>query len=172
MSSLIVLYVLAVMDFACCAFRSASGRVALLDKRDFFRHSIVNALLWGHVLLAGIWTVIVVGVLIAPDPPMLIDELERAARGLLIVYVPYAALFMLALLLRLSTSVDVRSVTSTLVLGPMTFVRPLVAALGVLSAIIVCPRPEILFLGAFTIAAMLGFEVCLDWRNTHALDGM
>jgi hypothetical protein len=160
------------MDFACCAYRSASGRVALLDKTEFFRRSIYSAVGWGHLVLAVIVSVTIFGIVISKDPATLIDELDVASLGMLIVYLPYAGLFVFALLVRLIPSVDVRSVTSTVILGPMTFVRPIVAVLGVLSAINASPSPEILFLGAFTIAAMLAFEVCLDWRNTHALDGI
>ena len=170
MTNIIILYLLAVLDFITCGYRSSQGRIALLDKRRFSQESIVTGVIWGHALLVVILLVIAAALAVSPDQTALWSELDQAAGGMLFVYTPYAILFFFALLMRLIPSIDVRSMAHTLFLGPMTFARPFVAVLGVVIAILSCPKPEIVFLGAFTIAAMLSLEVFLEWHNNYRAD--
>lgn len=62
---------------------------------------------------------------------------------MLCVYVPYAVLSLAALSIQCIPSVDARSMSQVLVLGPLTFLRPLVALAGVVFAMSGVMEPPI-----------------------------
>jgi hypothetical protein len=92
-------------------------------------------------------------------------DLESAAARMLWVFLPYAALVLINLALRLTPSTDVRSATSVLMLGPLTAIRPLVMVAGVLHGIFASNLFETRTLGIFILALMLSLEFAL---NRHA----
>jgi hypothetical protein len=94
--------------------------------------------------------------------PSLAGDLLEACRRLLVVYVPYALVFLAALLLRVVPSVDVRSTLNVLVFGPFTLLRPFVGLAGVAWAFAGVPRWQVLGIGVFGIAAMLSLEWTLN----------
>ncbi|MFS8085643.1 MAG: hypothetical protein ACMG6H_08440, partial [Acidobacteriota bacterium] len=82
----------------------------------------------------------------------------RAGTGMLVVYLPYAGIILIAFAIRLYPSVDVRSITSTMVFGPFTLIRPLVAIGGVVSGILAAPRTATVVLGLLILSMMLGLD--------------
>lgn len=95
-------------------------------------------------------------------------DLESAAGHMLLVFLPYAALVLFSLTLRLIPSTDVRSATSVLMLGPLTAVRPLVMIAGVVYGISAGNLLETRLLGSFILALMLFLEFVLNRRAGRA----
>jgi hypothetical protein len=65
-------------------------------------------------------------------------------------------------------SVDIRSATSVMMLGPLTSIRPLVMIAGVLYGISASALWETRVLGIFILALMLGLEFVLNLRASRA----
>jgi hypothetical protein len=95
-------------------------------------------------------------------------DLESAAGRMLWVFLPYAALVLFNLALRLLPSTDIRSATSVFMLGPLTAIRPLVMITGVLYGISACYLHETRLLGLFILALMLSLECALNRRAARA----
>jgi hypothetical protein len=95
-------------------------------------------------------------------------DLESAAGRMLFVFLPYAALVLLSLALRLIPSSDIRSATSVLMLGPLTALRPLIMIVGVVYGISAGRLLETRLLGSFILALMLSLEFVLNRRAGRA----
>ncbi len=78
------------------------------------------------------------------------------------VFLPYAAVVLLSLALRLLPSIDIRSATSVFVLGPLTAIRPLVMIFGVLYGISASALHSTQLLGGFILLLMLSLEFALN----------
>jgi hypothetical protein len=168
--TLVVLYVLATLDGAFCGYRAAAGRNALIDKRRYYRRALLRGagLVQGAVALVGVILVCVLA--LSSARTSLVDDLLAAATRMLMVYVPYAAVALMALAVRLLPSVDFRSATSVFVLGPLTAVRPLVAVAGVLCGILPADRLQTRLLGIIVLALMFGVQVSIDRRASMESD--
>lgn len=158
MSVLAALYALATVDSAFCGYRAAAGRDGLIFKGAYYARAMLRGALAGQ-LACALWGVLLGGlVALSPERSLLLAELTRAGSAMLRVYAPYAVLIALAFAIRLIPSVDVRSLTSILVFGPLTFLRPAVAVAGIVAAWLAAPRPSLLLAGAGVVATMLGLE--------------
>jgi hypothetical protein len=157
---------LATIDAAFTGYRAAAGRNALIDKRDYYRRAMLRGALYGQLAVAITGIVMLGLVLLSPEPAALLRELEQAGLRMLIVYVPYAAVIFLAFALRAVPSVDIRSITSVLIFGPFTLIRPVVALAGVLWAMLSAPRLATVLLGLLILTLMLGLERFLRWPSS------
>jgi hypothetical protein len=128
-----------------------------------------EAIGWGHVLLGIVLITLALTEMAVSDKQRFLWDLNLAADGLLTVYVPYSLVYATAMLLRTVPSIDVKSITSTVLFGPLVFLRPSVAVLGVVYAVYKCPHLTIAFLGIFVIALILMFERFLEWRRKRVL---
>ena len=59
-------------------------------------------------------------------------------------------------------SVHVRSITSVLVFGPFTLIRPLVVLAGAVWGVLAAPTVHVLLLMILIVSLMLGMEYSLD----------
>jgi hypothetical protein len=144
------------------------GRCPLLGKRSYYRragfHGIVGAQVVSTLALAAL----LVTSLFSLHRDALRADLALAAGRMLWVFLPYAALVLFNLALRLIPSTDIRSATSVLMLGPLTAIRPLVMIAGVLYGISASRLIETRFLGVFILALMLSLEFALNRRAARA----
>jgi hypothetical protein len=92
----------------------------------------------------------------------LLRDYNLAGARMLLVYVPYAVIILFAFIVRSIPSVDIRSITSTLVFGPFTLIRPAVAVAGVVYGVLAAPRLEIIVVAATILIMMLGLERALS----------
>ena len=157
----LMLWLLATVDAAFIGYREAAGRNSLIDKRAYYRKALWRGAFFGQiaVLIAGVF--VLSAVYTSSDPDGLIGEMYVVGNRMLIVYIPFAALIFLAFALRLLPSVDIKSITSTVVFGPLTLLRPLVAVAGVLYGLNAAPGWRILALGCFVLVLMLGLEFAI-----------
>ena len=158
------LYLLATCDAAFSGYRAAAGWNALLFKRGYYLRAMVGGALWGQLAVAPAGLVAGLLAMWSHSPSQVLDDYSTAGARLVQVYLPYAGLIGLAFLLRLVPSVDVRSMTSVLVFGPLTLLRPVVAVGGVVWALFQVPRAEVAVTAAVVLAMMLSLERFLERR--------
>ncbi len=165
------LWVLATLDAMFAGYRAAAGRNALINKRRYYLRAMILGALFGQVAAALAAAVILISLTLTPDRQGLLRDYNLAGERLLVVYIPYAVIVLLAFLVRSIPSVDIRSITSTLVFGPFTLLRPLVAIAGLVYGVLAAPRLETTVVGVIVLIMMLGLECALGlFRKTANAD--
>ena len=164
-----LLWLLATVDSAFIGYREAAGRNALIDKRAYFRHAIIRGALFGQlaVLIVGVTTVIVL--VSVRDAGFLFSDLELIGARMLMVYVPYALILLITFCVRAIPSVDIRSITSVLIFGPFTFIRPLVVLAGAVWSVLAAPSAITIALTVLIVTLMLGLGSFLSWLRSRGL---
>jgi hypothetical protein len=157
----LLLWLLATLDAGFTGYREAAGRSGLIDKRRYYLVAMLRGALFGQIAIAVAAGIILVMLSMAPHAQTLLSDFERAGSRMLVIYVPYAAIILIAFIFRLIPSVDIRSITSTLIFGPFTLIRPLVAVAGLVYGILAAPRVAVVALGVIVLAMMLSFEKAL-----------
>jgi hypothetical protein len=162
-----LLYFLAITDGAFCGYRAAAGRSALIFKRTYYIKAMSRGAIWAHVavMIAGLMA----GVLLLRSSSYteLLTIFTQAGKYTLQVYLAYAAVISIAFAFRTINSVDIRSLTSTLIFGPFTLLRPIVAITGAMWALFKVPRLEIAIMVAVVLPMMLSMEWFLRHRYYH-----
>lgn len=130
-----LLWLLASLDAAFCGYRAAAGRSRLIRKQAYYRRAMARGLAWGQAGLAIAACVTTAALRAASHPETLRAALGTAGERMVAVYGPYALAVGVGLLLRAVPSVDVRSIASTALFGPLTLARPLVVVGGLAFAV-------------------------------------
>jgi hypothetical protein len=167
----ILLYLLATIDAACCGYRDAAARSALIRKDSYYRRALLRGAIYGQAAIAVAGALILIFILSSSNPALLINDLNEAGRRMLIVYLPYAIIVVVALALRLIASVDLRSITSMLIFGPFILIRSFIAVAGLAWAMIAVSRAEIILLGLLVLLLMLSLEPFLGWMRADEVRG-
>ncbi len=165
MKAALLLWLLATVDAACAGYRAAAGRNALINKTAYYRRALLRGALYGQiaVALAGLPFFVLYRLY-----PALWPAMHEAAWRMLWVYAPYALLLSLAFAVRLYPSVDWRSITSTVIFGPFTLLRPLVAVAGLAWGI--QANVKLLGPGLLILTLMLSAEWILSrWLKRRGL---
>jgi hypothetical protein len=161
------LYLLAVLDAAFVGYRDATGRSGLVRKRRHFARAMLRGVLVGQLPIAVIGLTVVAGFWMASDFDALWAAYEAYGRVLLAVFVPYAAVVLLAFLPRTLPSVDLRSMTNVVVFGPFTAIRPALVPAATAAAAWIARRAETVVLSVVITVCVLSLEPLLErfWRR-------
>jgi len=166
--TLLILYLLALLDGLLCGLRASMGRCPLIRKRGYYARSLLRGMVGGQIISTLALVALLLTAALSSHRDALRTDLELAAGRMLRIFVPYAALVLFNLALRLVPSTDIRSSTSVLMLGPLTAIRPLVMTAGVLYGISTSRLMETRLLGLFILALMLSLEFVLNRRAARA----
>jgi hypothetical protein len=169
MTVALLLWVMATMDAAFAGYREAAGRSALIDKRAYYRRAMLRGALFGQVAVGIAGVAVAVSLLLSPEPRALLRELEAVGSRMLIVYVPYALIILFTFAVRAAPSVDLRSITSVVIFGPFTLIRPVVVVAGVVWGLLAAPRPNIFLLCLLILSLMLTLEWALGGLRARGL---
>lgn len=154
--TLFLLWLLGTFDAAMSGYREAAGRSALIDKRQYyFRAMIRGALLGQLAMLIAAGTAIVVAYFSGAQPN---EGLRDASARMLVVFLPFTSVIVIALIMRLLPSVDIRSITSTVVFGPLTMLRPVAAIAGLAYGLAHSPGLPVIILFVTASAMLLSME--------------
>jgi hypothetical protein len=156
------LWMLATLDAAFAGYRAAAGRNALINKRRYYLRAMIRGTIFGQLAVALAAIAILISLATTSDRQALLRDYNLAGTRMLLVYVPYAVTILLALVVRSIPSVDIRSITSTLVFGPFTLIRPAVAIAGLCYGVWAAPRIETVIVGAIVLIMMLSLEGTLN----------
>ena len=88
---------------------------------------------------------------------------------MLTVYIPYAVVLLITFCIRAVPSVDIRSITSVLIFGPFTFIRPLIVLAGAIWGIIAAPEAITIAITVLIVILMLGLEHILSWLRSRGV---
>src|SRR5215470_4315947 len=163
--TLLALYLLATMDGAFCGFRTCMGRQPLIYKTRYYVKGVLRGILASQIASWLSLLALLAAMGLSSDRTLLRSDLEAAAARMLLVFLPYAALVVSNVMLRLVPSTDLRSATSVVFLGPLTFLRPFVMIAGVLFGIWQAQLHATIFLGLFVLILMLSIEFLLNFHN-------
>ena len=159
------LWLLATLDAAFTGYRAAAGRNALINKRRYYQRAMITGALFGQVAVVIAGVAVLVSVALTADRESLLRDYNRAGSRMLIVYLPYAVMILLSFLIRAVPSVDIRSITSTVIFGPLTLIRPLVAVTGLAYGVLGAVRAETIVLGVIVLTMMLSLERALHFSR-------
>ena len=161
--TLLVLYLLASLDGLLCGCRTSMGRCALIHTRSYYVRALVRGLLAAQVAgLLGLLSLFLV-LRFSSHRIELRADLESSAGRMLWIFLPYAAIVLLALSLRFVPSTDLRSATSVFALGPLTAVRAVIMIVGVLAGIYCSLFWQTRILGVIVLLLMLSIEAVLNY---------
>jgi L-asparagine transporter-like permease len=160
--SILLLWLLATVDSAFIGYRDAAGRSALIDKRHYYRRALLRGALMGQIAVAIAGAVAIEMLAATDQPARLFATFDGVATRMLMIYVPYALILIATFLVRAIPSVDIRSITSVLVFGPFTLIRPLVVLAGAIWGFLAAPTASVAFLLTLIVTLMLGMEFALD----------
>ena len=129
MSIIFSLWLLGTLDSAFSGFRAAAGRNALIDKRAYYIRSLLIGAAYGQAMMA----VIAAAVLwFSSTDDWFWSTAVRAAGRFEMLLWPFAGLVLLALVVRLIPSIDLKCISSVVVFGPCVLIRPVVVIVGAL----------------------------------------
>ncbi len=165
--TLAFLYMLASLDGILCGIRTGAGRCPLIQARRFYMRCMLRGFTVVQVASVAALGLLLIAICTSQDRALLIADLNDAARKMILVFTAYAALVLFNLALRLAPSVDIRSATSVLALGPLTAFRPVIMAAGTLYGIWASKLMITKLLGGFVLALMLGSEWFLDRMHSR-----
>lgn len=159
---LLLLFLLASLDGALCGCRTSMGRCPLIHKKSYYVLGVLRGVFAAQIVSAFSLICLLLVVAFSQNPQLLRADLVESARRMLFVFLPYAALVLVNIALRIIPSIDLRSATSVFFLGPLTGIRPLVMIAGVFAGIWRAQLRETIFLGLFVLALMLSVEYALN----------
>lgn len=160
--TIFLLWLLATVDSTFIGYREAAGRIALIEKRAYFRRAMIRGAVAGQIAVAIVGLAALGMLAASPQPARLFDTFEQVAARMLTIYVPYALILTITFLIRAIPSVDIRSITSVLVFGPFTLIRPLVVLAGAIWGLLAAPTIPIGLLIGLIVSLMLGMEYVLS----------
>lgn len=155
MAVIAALVALELLDAAFSGFRASLGRTGLIDHRRSDMVATYRGTALGAALMAPAVAFfgIDVGLLGAA-----LSDYRMAGEAALIVFVPYAALTLLALAAYAFLGWRQKYLASAVVLGPFTLLRPVVVAAGSLSGILRVDDATVAIAVTLAAAAILTVE--------------
>lgn len=155
------LFVVASLDAAFSGFRASAGRDGLVRHRR-------------QDLVASARGLMVFGTTVAPLPALVymsvaggearVVDWVAAAGAMLAVYVPYGLVVLAALVAFAVLPWQVGYLATAILLGPLTFARPLVAVAGALLAWILVDAVPVRFGLVGAVVVILGIEPAVGRR--------
>ncbi len=167
------LIILATLDGLFAGFRDAAGRNPLLSKRRYYTRAMIKGALAGLGASALIAAPVLTMLMLSDQPQTLYQELLQAGQAMATVYGAYGSLALGALCVYAIPRAEISSLATVLILGPFTFLRVPVIALGAAAGLWACPSlPGALFVTtAAVVMASLGplfNRINLSPRNLDA----
>ena len=165
----VLLWLLATVDSAFIGYREAAGRNALIEKRAYYRHALIRGALFGQLAVLIVGAITAVVLVSSSNAGALFSSINLVGARMLWIYVPYALIILITFCIRALPSVDIRSITSVLIFGPFTFIRPLVVLAGAVWGVAAAPNGITIALTVLIVSLMLGLEAALTWLRSRGL---
>ena len=157
-----LLWLLATVDSAFIGYREAAGRNALIKKGAYFRRALLRGALFGQLAVLIVGVITALALLSSSDAAALFSKVELIGTRMLTVYIPYALIILITFCIRAVPSVDIRSITSVLIFGPFTFIRPLIVLAGAVWGVVAAPGAITIGIAVLIVSLMLGLEYILS----------
>lgn len=164
-----LLWLLATVDSAFIGYREAAGRNALIEKGAYFRRALIRGALFGQLAVLIVGVITAIALVTSSDAATLFSKFELVGARMLTVYVPYALIILMTFCVRAVPSVDIRSITSVLIFGPFTFIRPLIVLAGGLWGVVATPSAITIAITVLIVSLMLGLEYALSGLRSRGV---
>ncbi len=151
----LTLVTLALLDGALAGFRASLGRTGLINHRKADYQAALRGAALAGVLLTPVITAACAGLLAHAAR---LGQYTRAGKAMIEVYGPYALLVLAALTCYLALNWRLRYLAATLILGPLTLLRPVIASLGGAFALGQSNDPAVAVLAVLAVIAVLLVE--------------
>lgn len=165
----ILLWLLATVDSAFIGYREAAGRNALIEKRAYYRRALIRGALFGQLAVLIVGVITAIAIVSSNNADALLSNIELVGARMVTVYVPYALIILITFCIRALPSVDIRSITSVLIFGPFTFIRPIVVLGGAVWGVVAARGAITIALTVLIVTLMLGLEAALAWLRSRGL---
>ncbi len=171
MSTVLALALLALLDTLLAGFRAAAGRDGRVAKAPYYRAALVRSAIAGLAVIAANAGLVAALVVTSADSAAAWGDIHRAGSHLVVVVGAFAMVTLAALAFWVVPHSELRLLPTLLVPGPLTLIRPIVIAGGLLSASIHVSRPHVWVAAVVACVSMLGFEHALGrtyarrWRR-------
>ena len=153
-----LLWLLATLDSAFIGYREAAGRNALIDKKAYYWQALIKGAFFGQLAVLLVAVITGGALLVSNESRALFFDLQLIGARMLSVYVPYAVIILITLVVRAFPSVDIRCITSVLVFGPFTVIRPFVVLAGAIWGVLAAPSAITIVLVLLIASLMLSLE--------------
>ena len=163
-----LLWLLATVDSAFIGYREAAGRNALIKKGAYFRRALIRGALFGQLAVLIVGVITTLALVSSSDAAALFSKLEMIGARMLTVYIPYALIILITFCIRAVPSVDIRSITSVLIFGPFTFIRPLIVLAGAVWGVVAAPGAITIAIAVLIVSLMLALEYILSWLRSRS----
>ncbi len=164
MTVAVALAVLVVFDATLSGVRAAAGRDGRIDKRSYTRAAIARGAASGVVVLAAGAALVAGLVLAAGDRAAAWSAFVDAGATCVWVFGAFATATLAALSLWACPVGEIRMLATILVLGPLTLIRPVVIAGGLVLAAVRAADARVWIAAVVAGAAMLAVERMLGRR--------
>jgi hypothetical protein len=158
MTAVILLAVLVLFDAGLAGFRAAAGRDGRIEKRTYFRAAIGRSFAGAVGLLAVNAALVAVLVLTASSSDETWGTLTHAAELCVWIFGAFATLTLAAFAFWFSPVEEYRLLSTVIVLGPLTLIRPVIIIGGLAAVCMSLPEPRVIVAAAFACISMLSFE--------------
>lgn len=169
MTQAVVLCAMAVLDVSLAGVRSIAGRDAHIAKGSLFRRWTLRGAVGGIGALGIIGAMLVTLLARAADQAVLYDDLIAAGTRMLVVFVPYTLVVLLALAAYAVPNLEARCLALVIVLGPLTMARTAVLLAGALAA--AWTAPPVVQVAAFATVAVIVLAEALLHRWAAVVAG-
>jgi hypothetical protein len=169
--TIVGLALLALFDALLSGFRAAAGRDGRILKAAYYRAAVTRAAVAGVAVIVANAAFVAALVASARDPAIAWLALVEAGGRCVAVFGVFATVTFVALLFWFAPSRELRIVPTLLVLGPLTLVRPLVIAGGLVYASVGAGDWRVWAAAAVAGTSMLAVEAALGnlyrerWRR-------
>lgn len=160
----VALVAFALLDGTFAGFRAAAGRDGRIDKRRYHLRAMALGALTSTVavvLLAGLTGIVLAT---APDPDRVWDELNLMGARLVVSFVAFSALVVLALGVYAVARHEVRTLATVAILGPFTLARPFLVVGATLGATLLATTWRTAVLAWVASATVLAAGALLHWH--------
>lgn len=156
MTAAILLGILVLFDAGLAGFRAAAGRDGRIAKGPYFRAAIGRSFVGALGLLA--LNVGVVAALVLTGPAETWATMTQAAEYAVWIFGAFATVTLAAFAFWFSPIEEYRLLSTVIVLGPLTLLRPLVIVGGLVAVCVAVPDPRVIASAAIAAITMLAFE--------------
>jgi hypothetical protein len=163
MSSLGMLYMLAIIDGMFVGYRDAMGRNPLLDKRRYYLRAMLAGIGLVHLALLVIAASVAATLWLSDAPTAATTALEQVADTMRIVYSGYAGCVALVFCVYALPNYDLRSYITVSAFGLLTLVRPFVIVAGATYAGAQVEVPGAWAVCAIVALAMAALQPTVRW---------
>ncbi|MEM9073527.1 MAG: hypothetical protein AAGE52_33865 [Myxococcota bacterium] len=168
MTTAVALIALSLVDHAFAGYRAAAGRDGRIDKTRFYRRAVIFGAVQGAGVAAAL-AGLAGALLLTSAPEAVFADMTIAGRSMVFFFGGYATLVFATFVPYLAGTLEIRTLATVTVFGPLTLLRPVLIIVGSAFAIAHADLWQTYVLAVVAGLAHIGSESVLDrWIPSFA----